>query len=168
MRSASSWLSRVLWPVLAVSVPVLGCDGDGMMAGSDEADDDSAESRDCTDELRAEEYVLGLRKVGSAFSVQFVEALPAPPSRGDNTWRVMVTDMAGAGMSDLAIAATPFMPDHQHGSTVRTEVTEGAIPGEYVLSPVNLFMPGLWEVTLEMTAPDGTEDEVMFPFCVDP
>ena len=174
MRSplvASSWFSWVLALALA---PVLGCDGDGMEmemdedAADEEAGDEDAYASDCTTEMRADRYALGLRKIGSEFTVQFVDALPAPPERGDNTWRVMVMDQGGAGMTDLAIAAAPFMPDHQHGTTVKTEVTEGEIPGEYVLEPVNLFMPGLWEVTLAMTAPDGTDDDVVFRFCVDP
>ncbi|HET6585249.1 MAG TPA: FixH family protein [Nannocystaceae bacterium] len=162
--------------LLLASLPLglAGCDEDAMAEADDDAGDEDAgadedaTARDCTTEMRADHYALGLRKVGSAFTVQFVDALPAPPARGDNTWRVMVTDDGGAGLSDLALGATPFMPDHGHGTTVATTVTPGAVPGEYVLDPVNLFMPGLWEVTLEMTTPDATTDEVVFRFCVDP
>jgi hypothetical protein len=167
MRSplAASWFSSVL---ALAAAPVLGCDGDEMEMDEDDAADEDAYARDCTTEMRADRYALGLRKVGRESTVQFVDALPAPPERGDNTWTVMVMDQGGAGKTELAIAATPFMPDHQHGTTVKTTVTEGDVPGEYVLEPVNLHMPGLWEVTLAMTAKDGTDDEVVFRFCVDP
>jgi len=40
--------------------------------------------------------------------------------------------------------------------------------GTYVLSPVNMFMPGLWEITLRIAADDHDDDEVVFSFCVDP
>jgi hypothetical protein len=155
---------RVL--VAAGPLALAACDGESM--ASDDGDEADAQPRGCASELRADTYALGLRKVGGAFTVQFADALPAPPTRGDNTWTVMVMDANGAGMTDLSLAAVPFMPDHMHGTTVETVVTPGPIPGEYVLDPVNLFMPGLWEVTLEMTAQDGTEDDVVFSFCVDP
>jgi len=167
---APTWFS---WVLGLAGATALGCDGDGTMAAQEAADegeaaDDDAEAEGCATEMRADRYALGLRKEGAASTVEFVEALPAPPERGDNTWRVRVTDPAGEGMPDLAMAVTPFMPDHQHGTTVEVVVTQGTTAGEYVLAPVNLFMPGLWEVTLAMTTEDGTEDEVVFRFCVDP
>ncbi len=136
------------------------CDDDAMSAGDEDAD---AEARGCETETRADTYALGLAKTGTATTVTFVDAMPAPPTRGDNRWTVQVTDDRGAAMTGLELSATPFMPDHMHGTTVETEVTELG-DGTYVLEPVNLFMPGLWEVTLEL----GTDDEVVFAFCVDP
>ena len=40
-------------------------------------------------------------------------------------------------------------------------------PGQYALSPVNLFMTGYWEISLELTLADGETDSLMFGFCVD-
>lgn len=123
--------------------------------------------RGCELETRDDDYALGLTKRGEWTDVAFKDALPAPPSRGDNTWTVHVTDHAGHALDDLDVAVDPFMPDHFHGTTIRCEVSPGDAPGDYVLDPLNLFMPGLWEVTV--TVSDGArEDEVLFSFCVDP
>ena len=60
-----------------------------------------------------------------------------------------------------------MMPDHGHGTPVNAEVTVMPTPGQYELSPVNLFMTGYWEITLELTLPKGETDSVMFGFCVE-
>lgn len=150
----------LVWAVLLFGA----CDGEGPTS----EDDELIAARDCTTERRADAYGVGLAKTGSAFTVAFVDAMPAPPTRGDNTWRVQVTDESDAPVTDLALAVAPFMPDHMHGTSIEAHVEPGETAGEYVIAPVNLFMPGLWEVTLEMTTPDGDEDDVVFAFCVDP
>jgi hypothetical protein len=58
------------------------------------------------------------------------------------------------------------MPDHGHGSPVEEQV-EALGGGEYRITPLNLFMAGVWEVTLEMTGADDVTDEVVFTVCVD-
>lgn len=121
----------------------------------------------CEVEHRDDAYALGLTKHGAWSQVAFVDALPAPPSRGDNTWTMEVRDGTGAALTDLEIVVDPFMPDHAHGTTIRCDVSETDVPGRYLLEPVNLFMPGLWEVTLALRGAQG-EDEVVFRFCIDP
>lgn len=156
MRAVSTWIALAA---------LTACDA------SDEPmqveDLDEPEARDCAIETRADAYALGMRKLGGEVEVAIVEATPAPPARGDNTWRVRVQDAAGSAMA-AAITVDTYMPDHQHGSSIRTDVVETEIDGEFVLDPVNLFMPGLWEVTLDLTLDDGTPDAVVFRFCVDP
>lgn len=148
--------------VLALLAPA--CD-DGM----DDADaPDDAAPRGCAAETRADTYTLGMAKQGEHARVSFVDASPAPPERGDNTWRVAVTDDTGTPLPDLAIEVEPYMPDHMHGTSIAAHVTPGDAPGEYVIAPVNMFMPGLWQVTLYLSLPDGGEDSVQFDFCVDP
>ena len=121
----------------------------------------------CALETRDDDYALGLAKAGAWANMTFVEATPAPPDRGDNTWVVDVHDQAGNPVEDLAIVVDPFMPDHAHGTTIRCDVTPADVPGRYVLAPVNLFMPGLWEVTLGLEGADG-DDAIVFSFCIDP
>jgi len=123
---------------------------------------------DCSVETRADAYSLGLRRGGTWAQVEFVEASPAPPSRGDNTWTLRVLDGDGVARDDLDIDVNPYMPDHTHGSTVRCEVEAGPVPGTYVLAPLNLFMPGLWDVTLNIHADEFGDDAVKFTFCIDP
>lgn len=124
--------------------------------------------RDCSSETRDDDYSIGLSHIGAWAQVEFVDALPAPPSRGDNTWTVRVRDEQDTLRDDLTVEVDPFMRDHGHGSSIRCEVEHGSEPGTYVLTPVNLFMPGLWDVTIELVAADEPADEVVFSFCVDP
>ena len=77
-----------------------------------------------------------------------------------------VTDMGGAPL-DATITVTPMMPDHGHGTPVEAVVTPSAdTPGEYEISPINLFMAGLWEVTLDLDLSEAS-DSVVFAFCVE-
>ncbi|MBC8072853.1 MAG: FixH family protein [Deltaproteobacteria bacterium] len=147
---------------LALLLAPLGCD-DGDM------DEEAVPTeRGCATETRADSYALGMTKQGARVQVAFVDAMPAPPSRGDNTWRLAFTDAAGVALEDLAIEVEPYMPDHMHGSSIEAQVSASDVAGEYVIEPVNLFMPGLWQVRLYVELPDGDSDEVGFDFCIDP
>lgn len=129
---------------------------------------DDAPVRDCSADDRDDTYAMGLTHSGAWATVAILDAIPAPPSRGDNTWTVQVIDADATPRDDLAIVVDPFMRDHGHGSTIRCDVEPGDAPGTYVLTPVNMFMPGLWDVTLHIAADDRDDDAVVFSFCVDP
>ena len=117
----------------------------------------------------ADDYFVGFQRSGSVVTVEFVDANPAPPARGDNRWEILVTDAASTPLEDLELEVVPFMVAHGHGTPVEVEVTpvDGA-PGHYILDPVNMFMAGIWDVTMTFTLPDATQDETVFKFCVDP
>lgn len=134
--------------------------------GSEEPD---AEDLRCDDEDRAARYEPGMIEDGvdSVFKVRLVESTPAPPAKGDNTWIVDVLDYGTSAPVDGAtITATPFMPDHNHGTPVQTEIAPTGAPGQFQLDRVNLWMPGLWEVRIEADA-NGEHDESVFPFCIE-
>ena len=104
--------------------------------------------------------------MGTGSSVTIVDAMPAVPARGDNTWTVRIADAAGAPEEGMVVDLRPWMPDHGHGSPVEEEVTDlGA--GEYEATPLNLFMAGFWTVTFDVTDAEGTTDSVVFNVCVD-
>lgn len=114
---------------------------------------------------RAETFSAGMRKagIGSKYDFVLVSADPAPPQLFDNVWRVRIEE-AGSPVSKAEISVKTWMPDHQHGSPKQTDVTEMA-GGEYELNPVNLFMPGFWEVELHASQ-IPTEDSATFRFCI--
>ena len=69
-------------------------------------------------------------------------------------------------LDGVTIDVVPFMPDHGHGTSIDAVVTpadSGA--GEYSISRVNLWMPGLWQVTLRTQA-GGATDDVVLAFCI--
>lgn len=107
---------------------------------------DGGESYNCAAEDRDDDFVVGLTKPGQSNKLSFklLSATPAPPARGDNTWIVEISSIAtSTPMTGVTMVATPFMPDHQHGTPISVEVTPQATDGQYELAPVNMWMPGL-------------------------
>jgi hypothetical protein len=120
----------------------------------------------CANNTRAEPFAEGLAKRGGAghFQIKLVSATPAPPARGDNVWVVEVDDGTGP-VAGAQLTATPFMPDHGHGTPMKVEVAAASAAGQYKLSPVNLWMPGYWETSVTATS-QGVSDTVVFKLCV--
>lgn len=124
----------------------------------------------CELETRDDEFIAGIEKVSDGgVAVRIMESTPAPPVRGDNVFQLELAGPGGAPLTGNTVKVTPFMPDHQHGSPIAVEVTAGAADGEYQAAPVNLWMPGLWEITVDAT-PDGggiaDRERVVFRFCI--
>lgn len=149
-----------LWPLAAVLSSLVACGGE---------DDDlytDAGTYNCAAETRAEAFLAGMTKTGAGgVEVTLTSAAPAPPARGDNTWSLSI-QYQGAPAADAAVTVTPFMPDHRHGSPITPVVTPSATAGDYDVTPVNLWMPGLWEITVGATPTGGTQDSVVFRFCI--
>jgi len=108
-----------------------------------------------------------LRLTHGQLSLSVIETLPAPPGVGDNVWRLRLEDAAHEPVPGLAasMVVTLFMPDHGHGTPVSVGVTETK-SGEYELAPVNTFMPGLWQIHLELTR-DAAPELFEFNVCVE-
>jgi len=133
-------------------------------------DDDGADPAPCGSGSaacggRGQAYAPGLSQSGAHVEVALVEALPAPPELFDNRWIIRVTDAAGAPVTNAAVGAAAFMPDHAHGST-KTPVIAALEDGRYDISPLHFMMPGLWEIDITVQAPEGP-DQVTFAFCVE-
>lgn len=158
--------------LLRLSVPALSLAGVALCAcgGDDDPPADIDAGYDCTIETRDDEYTAGMELVGAkGFTFRLVSSDPAPPERGDNTWIVEIED--GAGMvDDGTVEVSTFMPDHQHAGSVDVAATpDAAVDGRYTLTPVNMWMPGLWEITVEATPAGGgiaERDFVVFRFCI--
>lgn len=147
-------------PVLVLSLFAVACSHD------DHGDDDAMV--DCTKVSGADEFVVGLAKDGMSGMLDFamMSAEPSPPARGDNTWIVAITDMNGAPLDGASLTVTPFMPAHGHGTPITVDVTPvTGTPGQYTLSPVNLWMPGVWETTIRATS-GATSDSALYTFCI--
>jgi hypothetical protein len=158
--------------VLVLCIAACEAKDDGDDAADSDGDDTATTGmtggQNCSNETRDDVYMLGLERSGEQLTVRFVDAVPAPPARFDNTWILEVLDATGTPVDDVALEVEPYMPDHMHGTSIATKVTAMDEPGQIELDPVNLFMPGLWEVRLRFTMADASTDEVVFRFCVDP
>jgi len=108
---------------------------------------------------------VGAKKTGEkGLGLELLEFEPDPPARFDNRW---VVELKGKEdpVSDGTIKVTPFMPLHQHGASEPVVVTE-VDTGHFELQPINLWMPGLWEVRFGISA-GGVNDNVVFEVCID-
>ena len=135
------------------------------------ADDDGSGDVDCSAIQGTDTFTVGLEHQGANGNIDFkmMSADPAPPSRGDNTWVVQLNTMSsgvvGNPMDGATLHVTPFMPSHQHGTPVEVEIAPAGQPGQYTLSPVNLWMPGVWETTIDVTS-GSTTDHAVYRFCI--
>src|SRR5579862_4509293 len=123
---------------------------------------------DCATDTRGETFSAGMSKAGTQGLMTFkmMSSTPAPPARGDNTWELDIVDSTGAPVAGATVTVVPFMPDHNHGTSIKAQVTETS-PGHYEATPVNLWMVGFWQITVEAKpAGSGAPDAVPFNFCI--
>jgi hypothetical protein len=87
-----------------------------------------------------------------ALSVQ-VRTSPQPPQRGTIRVELTVTNVGdGTPRDGLTLDVVPWMPAHNHGtSVVPTVAAEGQ--GKYLVTGVDLFMPGHWELRTTFSGP---------------
>ncbi|HEY3807264.1 MAG TPA: FixH family protein [Kofleriaceae bacterium] len=121
----------------------------------------------CEKTGRGDPFAAGLTKhgAGGRFDFKLISAAPAPPARGDNKWVVEVDAASGGAVPHADVAATPFMPDHGHGTPMKVGVTPLATPGQYELAPLNLWMPGYWEISVTATS-SNDHDSAVFKLCI--
>jgi hypothetical protein len=120
----------------------------------------------CRGDGRADTYVAGLERAAGPTKLRIVDARPAPPLKGQNTWVLEVLDATGKPVDGAAVAVTPFMPDHGHGSAVTPEV-RAIGGGRYEVTKLYLAMAGLWEMTVTVTPPGGEPQKAAYTFCLD-
>lgn len=153
-RTGASSVRRTVAVALVVIAAACG--------GEETGDDEDVVN--CEIETRDDDFVVGIAKSGQQMTFTLLSATPAPPKRGDNAWTLQLTNAAGP-VTGATIVVSPFMPDHQHGTPIEVKVTPLPDAGQYELSPINMWMPALWETTVQATA-NGTTDRVIFKFCV--
>lgn len=139
--------------------------------GTDTPTPDEEVPVNCATETRDDDFAVGLAKVGNTSALNFtlMTADPAPPIRGDNTWVIQINQMnggiAGTPVDGAEMTVTPFMPDHGHPSAKTVTIEPTGTAGQYEMAPINFWMPGLWETTIDAGSPSGN-DIVVFRFCI--
>ena len=71
-----------------------------------------------------------------------------------------ITNADGQPVDGLVLSVVPWMPDMGHGASIEPMVSAVG-GGRYVISNVELFMPGRWELRTSITGP--SEDRAAPP-----
>jgi hypothetical protein len=126
---------------------------------------------DCVKETVDDEFVVGLHRVGDNGLYDFTirSFVPAPPGRYLNEWTMSIMSTASPAAplaSSEVLAMTPYMPKHGHGAGVDVEISPMPTAGEFKFSTINLHMPGIWEVTVEVDPGADNYDKVVFKPCI--
>lgn len=116
----------------------------------------------------------GLAGAKSAkIQLSLMQATPANPIQGKNTFVVMVKDAQGQMLSGLKLEATTWMPDHNHGSPADSGITVAPATemgaGHYRISNIDFHMNGYWEVTVRVSgnaAGQTWNDAAVLPVCL--
>ncbi len=136
-------MSKVgLFAAIALVMPLTAC---------------SVESGGSGDVVFPAEALASMDSENGAFHVEVRTAPAQPPTRGEATIEYRVTGDDGKPRDGLTLTVVPWMPDMGHGASVAPVVTaEGG--GRYVVSGVEMFMPGRWE--MRTTIAGATQDHV--------
>ncbi len=82
-----------------------------------------------------------------------IRTLPEPATRGNNQVELTVTGaIDGQPRDGLTIACKPWMPAMGHGTSIVPSFAPEMM-GKYMISDVDLFMPGLWQLRLTISGP---------------
>jgi len=144
-----------------------GTGGTGGVGGGGSVDS----STDCALRTDVDTYVANMMKPGKnkIMSFQLIESKPGPPIKGDNDWKVKVTDAGGMPVSQ-GLRVRVWMPGHGHDALVSPEISYDAMTSTFGLKPVSLkIMGGVWRITLTVTPPDDPQvaiDIADFDFCI--
>lgn len=122
----------------------------------------------CATDPRAQSFTAGMEQAGSTgiFRVRLLEMAPAPAFKGDNVWTAQIVDATGIPLDGATLTVKPFMPDHGHGSSITPLVIPVGRDGRYTITHLNLFMPGIWRITLAVSGVGSARDSAVFTFCV--
>ena len=126
----------------------------------------------CSADPRIDTYTANMDKPGELglLSFRFSDVEPAPPAKGSNTFHVRITGADQAPVTgDLRVAL--IMPDHGHGTPVTPVISFDEATGEYTVTPLYLFMAGVWRIQFEAYAgsADGALplDRTRLFFCIE-
>ena len=147
--------------VLTLSPLFVGCEAEDDVCGDRFASASARSSIETPDE-----YISGVERTtdDGTYLVTLVRSTPTPKFTDDYTWIVTVEDASCAVLNEVHVKAEPTMPQHGHGTT--PEFTEATLDNadQYTLEDMDLFMPGIWQIEIEVEAEDGTSDKVSWFF----
>ncbi|MGH7269495.1 MAG: FixH family protein, partial [Polyangiaceae bacterium] len=116
-------------------------------------------------DMPTETYAANMSQKGATGALTFVlvGVNGDAPAVAIDTWTIKLLDAGGKPVNGATFTVKAWMPEHAHGWTKATTMSEGS--GAYEIDNLYLFMPGVWQVTL--TAQSGSlTDSTVFSFCL--
>jgi len=164
----SLWVRGACLFVVALFGAACGDDASGGKdAGQDDVDAGGFTGVPCGDvqPLYADTIAVGDE---GYYQVRVIDTDPyAPPRKQSGDWLVEVQDSAGEPAADAdLLEVRPFMPTHGHNGIRKPMIASGDEPGRFMVTDVNLWMGGPWEVTFVLDGPDGN-DKALFDVCIE-
>jgi hypothetical protein len=105
----------------------------------------AVEANDPSGVVFPEQALSLVQSTSQKLAIEVRTAPDQPPTRGDASVLLTVREASGASRDGLEISVLPWMPEMGHGASIVPTVTaEGG--GKYLLTNVDLFMPGRWEL----------------------
>jgi hypothetical protein len=126
----------------------------------------------CLNDPRVDSYAAGMQRTGTAGLIVFriTRSDPAPPAKGGNTFVVQLFDTLGAPAA-ANLGVDLIMPDHGHGTSVVPTITFDSATQSFTVTPLYLFMAGVWRIDLRAHATGvdaGTVlDSASLFFCIE-
>ena len=109
----------------------------------------------------------------AVLSFRFFDLEPSPPAKGNNTFHVQLEKPNG-DLVEGGLGVDLRMPDHGHGTSVEPVVTPDPALRTFTVTPLNLFMPGVWRLEFEAfdaaagdSSPADIIDRVALHFCIE-
>ena len=124
----------------------------------------------CAEDVLGQTFTPDMEQTGPAgYTVKLVDVNPNPPSEGNNDWNFEILLPSGDPLLDANVFVKPWMPNHGHGTAIKPIVTSPETDQtSYLVSPVNLRMPGHWRIGFEIADSDSTVvDVVEYHFCIE-
>ncbi len=147
--------------LLASALALVGCGNKSDPASSATPDDGT----ECSGDFDTFEPGMTTEALPGNLKIELSRADPSPPVvRSDNVWWLKLSDADGNRLAGAELVASPYMPKHQHGSAEVVVQEQGE--GGYQLSPIELIMPGVWEIPLSVTPAGGVASEALFRLCI--
>jgi hypothetical protein len=119
----------------------------------------------CADDASLEAIGPGTERAG-ALGLFRVVLRAATAARAKNAWTLEVRTASGEKVTGADVRAQARMRDHGHAPPDAPLTTAGAEAGQYVVSPLHFFLPGVWRTTFTIDV-GGKKDVATFDFCVE-
>jgi hypothetical protein len=164
--------SRFVLSAAAVAgLALVACSSTSSSNGTTTQDDsdDSGIVISCENDSRVMQYASGMSVASTSGNVKvaLMAATPAPPEVQLNTWTLSVTDASGNAIPNAAPVMVPWMPDHGHGPSVQPTIAPMGDGKTFTVTDIDLFMAGVWRLTISATPTAVIPDQVVYYFCIE-